>query len=415
MPEHKTVLVSAYAVNPYKGSEDGMGWNFINQIARYNKVIAVTRENTRPAIERYLAENPAPHHSNIKFRYYDLPYWMRFWKKGGRGALLYYYLWQFFMPRFVLKNQLQFDIVHNLNFHNDWTPSRLWKLNKPFVWGPVGHHPRIPKEYVLHVYGVKAFLLEEVKWLVKRYFWNIDPMLRKTASRADTVLAMNSSVARELRLPENKVIRMPSVSSELPVIIDPAKKKGFTVLSAGRFVPLKGFDVTIKSFGRFYNQLPENERKNARLILAGDGPYKDYLLRLTVELGLVEAVKFIAWADRKQFCRLYEQSHVFLFPSHEGAGMVVSEALSYGLPVLCFQNDGPGEFVNDQCAITVPYNRYDTSITKFAEALHKLYWDRSFYERLSQGALNCYNEGFNWDQKGERLREVYEALTKKAV
>ena len=29
-----TVLCSAYAVNPYNGSEDGMGWNFILQIAR---------------------------------------------------------------------------------------------------------------------------------------------------------------------------------------------------------------------------------------------------------------------------------------------------------------------------------------------------------------------------------------------
>lgn len=94
--------------------------------------------------------------------------------------------------------------------------------------------------------------------------------------------------------------------------------------------------------------------------------------------------------------------------------MVVSEALSYGLPVLCFQNDGPGEFVNESCAITVPYSRYDTSITKFAEGLHKLYWNRALHERLSQGARDCYRDGFNWDNRGEKLREVYEALIRKA-
>jgi hypothetical protein len=54
-----TVLLSAYAVNPYHGSEDGMGWNFIMQIARFNKVIAVTRENTRTDIERYMKEHPS--------------------------------------------------------------------------------------------------------------------------------------------------------------------------------------------------------------------------------------------------------------------------------------------------------------------------------------------------------------------
>ena len=54
----KTILVTAYAVNPYKGSEDGMGWNFIMQIARYQKVIAVTRINNGPHIEKYKAANP---------------------------------------------------------------------------------------------------------------------------------------------------------------------------------------------------------------------------------------------------------------------------------------------------------------------------------------------------------------------
>ena len=54
----KTILASAYAINPYKGSEDGMGWNFVLQIAKYNQVIAITRENNRPHIEKYIAENP---------------------------------------------------------------------------------------------------------------------------------------------------------------------------------------------------------------------------------------------------------------------------------------------------------------------------------------------------------------------
>jgi len=126
--KEKTVLVSAYAVNPYHGSEDGMGWNFILQIARFNKVIAITRKNTRPHIERYMKEHPNSCYSNIRFVYYDLPQWARFWKKGGRGALLYYYLWQLCMPRFIRKNKLEFDIAHNLNFHNDWTPSMLWRL-----------------------------------------------------------------------------------------------------------------------------------------------------------------------------------------------------------------------------------------------------------------------------------------------
>ena len=409
------VLVSAYAVNPYRGSEDGMGWNFINQIARFNKVVAITRRNTQPAIDKALAEMPAAHHANITWVYYDLPYWMRFWKKGGRGAMLYYYLWQLMMPVFVKRRKLNFDIVHNLNFHNDWTPSMLWMLGKPFVWGPIGHHPRIPKDYILHAYGWRAYLSEELKWMVKNYFWKLDPLLRKTANSANTVLAMNSSVAKVLHLPSTKVVRMPSVSSELTTEVPMRKTNSFTILSAGRFVPLKGFDITIKAFARFYNRLPEKERAQAKLVLAGDGPSRKYLHRLVAELEITNAVTFIPWAARDEFRQLYIDSTVFLFPSHEGAGMVVSEALSYGLPVLCFANDGPGEFVNNSCAITVPYSRYNESITKFSDALHKLYFDRTMCQRLSQGARTTYLENFNWDLRGERLRDVYAGLSKAAV
>ena len=90
----KTILATTYAVNPYKGSEDGMGWNFILQIARYNKVYAITRENNQENIDKSLKENPSEIYQNITFLYFDLPYWMRFWKKGGRGAMLYYWMWQ---------------------------------------------------------------------------------------------------------------------------------------------------------------------------------------------------------------------------------------------------------------------------------------------------------------------------------
>lgn len=411
----KTILLSAYAVNPYRGSEDGMGWNFINQIARYNKVIAVTRENTRPHIEKYMQENPSSAFSNITFVYFDLPYWMRFWKKGGRGALLYYYLWQYMLPAFVRKLNLNFDVVHNLNFHNDWTPSRLWKLGKPFIWGPIGHHPRIPKDYVLHTYGFKTYLLEQLKWLTKKYFWSLDPMLRQTRQHADTVLAMNSSVAKVLRLNADKVVHMPSVSSEIPLSVNEViKDNGFTVLSAGRFVPLKGFDVTLKSFARFYHQLPEADRHRAKLVLVGDGPCREYLERLSSELELGNSVQFIHWLHHTDFKKLYASAHVFLFPSHEGAGMVVAEALSYSLPVVCFDNSGPGEFVDEHCGITVPYSRYDQSVTEFSSALHKLYHDRPFYQKLSQGARTAFLTRFDWNLRGDKLKEVYESMIRKA-
>ena len=74
--KNKTAIISCYAVNPYKGSEDGTGWNILMSIAKHNKVIAITRENNQPAIDKYFAENEVEYADNIQFEYFDLPYYL---------------------------------------------------------------------------------------------------------------------------------------------------------------------------------------------------------------------------------------------------------------------------------------------------------------------------------------------------
>ena len=55
----KKVLVSVYACSPYRGSEPGMGWNFLKMIADDNEVWAIVEEEKwRGDIEKYLAEHP---------------------------------------------------------------------------------------------------------------------------------------------------------------------------------------------------------------------------------------------------------------------------------------------------------------------------------------------------------------------
>jgi hypothetical protein len=85
------VLLSAYACEPGKGSEPGVGWSWVRQIARFAEVWVITRANNRGTIEKALREEPLP---NVHWVYFDLPRWARFWKKGQRGVHLYYYLWQ---------------------------------------------------------------------------------------------------------------------------------------------------------------------------------------------------------------------------------------------------------------------------------------------------------------------------------
>jgi glycosyltransferase involved in cell wall biosynthesis len=402
----KTILATTYAVNPFKGSEDGMGWNFVCQIARNNKVIAITRENNQTHIEKYMLENPSDVYQNIQFLYFDLPYWMRFWKKGGRGAMLYYWMWQKGIVAFIKKQNLSFDIVHNVNFHNDWTPSYLWKLNKPFIWGPIGHHPEIPKQY-LAPFKKSYFIKDKLTWWIKHYFWNFSFSLKKTVKKADYVLCMNSSVADILKLEKDKYEVIPSVATEDFGFEKQIKNDSFTLISAGRLVPLKGFDLSILAFGKFVQRLPESEKSKAKLIIVGNGPEKELLKQMCRDNSIDNNIEFIKWIDRVDLLEIYKKSTAFLFPSHEGAGMVVAEALSFGLPVICLDNCGPGEFISEKSGIAVKMGDYSSTVNGLSEAIFKIYSNKEFVQKMSDEARIHFEQNFKWDRRGDQLKDIY--------
>ena len=49
---------------------------------------------------------------------------------------------------FLMRYRKQVISFTTSTFHNDWTPTFL-AAAKPMVWGPVGHHPLILKQFIL--------------------------------------------------------------------------------------------------------------------------------------------------------------------------------------------------------------------------------------------------------------------------
>jgi len=118
-------------------------------------------------------------------------------------------------------------------------------------------------------------------------------------------------------------------------------------------------------------------------------------------------VRFVPWLDRSELVDYYNSASAFLFPSHEGAGMVVVEALSYGLPVLCFRNYGPGEFTDDTCAMRVPYTTYEASIEAFAEGLERLLHEPALRRQMSEAAYMRYQRCYTYEGKAKDIMACY--------
>ncbi len=226
--------------------------------------------------------------------------------------MLYFYLWQFFIVGFIKKTNLKFDIAHNLNFHTDSIPTFLWRLGKPVIWGPVGHHPKVPSGYYNRS---NTTVVDRFKnwgiYVLKTILWNIDPFMKIAKKKVDKVICINGEVEEVLNLSKEKIVRFFSVgvSSIHPCNIE---KKKFSVLSVGRIVSLKGFDITVKSFKLFLDKLTVDEKQSVELILVGKGNSVKWIEQFISENGLEENIKLINWVEQKELKAYYANSSVFL-------------------------------------------------------------------------------------------------------
>jgi glycosyltransferase involved in cell wall biosynthesis len=399
------ILVSAYACEPHKGSEPGVGWNWAKQIARFAEVWVITRANNRNLIEEELRKNPEP---NLHFVYVDLPKWLRFWKKGQRGVHLYYLLWQCaaYVKAKKLTDKVKFDIAHHVTFVNDWTPSYLSLIDVPFIWGPIGSNKPIPKGFLP---GFRFYFSDRVKHYIRLLIRQLMPFYKKTIKRSKKIILISKSQLEiypfEYILKDKFVFQQANAVDIENKLFSERIKNNLTIFSAGTLIPIKGFHLSLRAIALLLER--QNEIK---FLIAGDGPFKDYLKSLAKSLKIEEKVDFLGNRQRSEVLKLMNESDIFLFPSFEGGGMVVLEAMSAGLPVVCLDYGGPGEMVTEECGIKIKPITPEQTINDLADALLKLANDPELRRKMGEAGRRHVMEQYTWEKKGEFIKKVYEGV-----
>jgi glycosyltransferase involved in cell wall biosynthesis len=325
------VLISAYACEPDAGSEPGVGWVWAVAAADSNDVTVMTRRNNGPAIERALASAPG---LSITPVYVDLPPWASWWKRGGRGLRLYYFLWQVLAWRRgrALHRERPFDVGHHLTFAMDSMPAGVaWIPGLPTVWGPVGGVSRTPR--VLYRWlGTRGLVKEVARDLASL------PMRRlfgdATARRAQVTVAQNDDVARRFRRSARRIVVEPNVAVETiehratPEHTGDRRRAVF----AGRLLPLKGVRLAIAALA----QAPDWE-----LTIYGSGPERGACEAAADAHGVADRVTFAGQQPRAEVLSAIAEADAMLFPSfHDAAGWAVAEAVMAGTRVVALDLSG---------------------------------------------------------------------------
>ena len=168
--ERKKILVSAYGCEPGRGSEAGVGWNWVIQLAKEYELYVITRANDREKIEQNIPEELR---DSLHFIYYDRKRLVKI-KKREKRLYLYYFFWQTGIIKIIrrLKREVKFDYSMHLSFGSLWMPTFLPFFKIPFIWGPVGGADGAPKP-LLNRMPFKNRMVQKFRYfLVKTSFLN---------------------------------------------------------------------------------------------------------------------------------------------------------------------------------------------------------------------------------------------------
>lgn len=399
------LLLIVYKIEKDKGSEDGTGYHISEILAKkYQDITLISRNNN---IEK-LKKDPAFNHFNLIS--VDVPKALSFYKKKGRGIILYYYLWQIAvgLKVYQLQKNKSFDVIHQLNFHAMWAPHFIFSKAK-IIWGPLTQHPDIPFQFW---YEKKSLYIKEIfRKFFKFCFLNIDPFLKWSVLRTHKIILGQDKILGSYRNYSNKITIIPQARSSFPIITSKANSDIFNILFVGRFVSLKGCVLAMEAVRKMLLSLPEHRQDKVKVTFIGAGPLENKLRNQAINISkeIKAEISIVDWQDQPKLLDYYRKASLFLFPSFEAQGLVVAEALSQGCPVLCLGNSGPHTVVG-KAAVTISQENAGQIITLLTEKLYSLtneFWDNpAAYNKRIELALERA-QYLTWQKMSDEIIEQY--------
>ena len=401
------VCISAYACDPTRGSEPGIGWNIVREVARRHRVWAITRRRNEAAITAALRHQPLP---NLQIAYVDLPQPLLAFKRGQFGIEAYYALWQRLTRSVIAKlhREVQFDVVQHATFGRYWGPTALAYSPAPFVWGPVGGGESAPAAFRddLDWHGRVS---ERIRDGARRCGESA-PSVRHAARRATLALAVTEETkARLLRLGTKRVelfsaMGMDAAAYARLCAIPIARGDAVRFISMGRLLHWKGFHLGLRAFAAA--NLPD-----AEYWIVGDGPERPKLVELATRLRIANRVRFCGaqrWNDALQTLATCQ---VLVHPSlHDSGGFVCLEAMATGKPVLCLDLGGPAEQVTSLTGVKVAAITPEQAVSDLARAMTLLGNTPDLRHAMGEEGRRRVKSEYIWDTKGDRLDAMYESV-----
>lgn len=413
------ILLGAYACNPRQGSEPAVGWGWLDAIKRHHDIDVIAGSYQRAWIEDEVARR-VDEFGRVRFHYVEPQKWSpfsgkaEFWEALARHPILvpvyhrYYRSWLRAAYRVAaeLHRRRRFDLVHQLTMVGFRFPGHLWKLDAPFVWGPIGGLENTPWR-LLPAMGVRGAAYYAGRNLVNSMHKKLLRAPRHALSRAGAAIAATSGIREELRRnygAESVVVSEVSAAGggNIPVSLRMAGEP-LRIAWIGQHQAGKALNLLLRALARV------SESVDWRLDIYGDGPLRAKWERLARKLAIAERCAWHGQVPRREVLGGIRTAHLFAITSLKDLTSTVTiEALTLGVPVVCPDHCGFADAISDDCGIRVPIRSLHEFEKGLAAAICGVAADEDRRRRLAAGALRRAQD-YSVEAKAEAIERVYAA------
>lgn len=233
----------------------------------------------------------------------------------------------------------------------------------------------------------------------------LKPLLQRIYSNAASVVANSSGLKNlfEQAFPQLTAQVVPNgIDMKLfqPAAHEPNAPP--FIVSVGRMIPRKGFDVLLRACAKLKAKGVE-----FRCGFIGDGPEEETLKALANELGIRERVQFLGGMSREQIAAFLPACDAFVLPSHaEGMANAALEAMACGLPLLLTDVGGSRELVDGNGAIVA-----SGDVDALTQHLYNWLTAPNLIEEMGRRSRERA-QLFSWQSAAQQYRALYQHVIK---
>jgi glycosyltransferase involved in cell wall biosynthesis len=385
----KTILVSAYACDVNTPSEPIAGWAFLMAVANTLPDDAELHVLTRGILRETIEKNfPVKYRGRVLFHFIQIPKFLKILEEPGLGlkARLGYLVWNYF-SKIYLKRQswLEYlDVAYHFTLSTEILPTPLTVVPKSAlkIWGPVGSAGNA-KIFLLPPANLRNFLeafKQTFRGLLSRSVGRLngrcmDLILCQTKY---TTNLFKSFGMHTLYFP-NHIFEAERVDGDL----SPTSEKIWRTLGenekfvssikiamVGHILPNKRNDIAFN----FIERQSKLGNKYSLVVIGAD-PKKSrrtFRNRSFMNSSDENSLHFVGKLRRDHVAQLLAKMDILLHTSgREGSSFVVGEAISLGIPVVCFEGTGAADIVRSvsKSGVIIPVSR--NSLRNLSESIEE--------------------------------------------